>query len=78
PGNIFIQRGGPALTPLTLPPVDYLAPTSDFDGDMPGPASAYALGRLLKDCLYGIDSKGQVNLPAPMKDILANCLAGDP
>lgn len=78
PCNLLVQRGGPLLAPICLPPVSYGAPSGEFDPEMPGATAAYALGCLLKDCLYGIDAKGEIGLPVPMKDILANCLASDP
>ncbi|MBS1716407.1 MAG: hypothetical protein JSS72_01595 [Armatimonadetes bacterium] len=75
--NIFMGARGPVLVPFVAPPEHYRSPSAAFDGDNPGASTAFALGSLLKDCCYGFNQKPEPYIPAPMKDILANCLASD-
>ena len=76
--NVLIRRDGPLLAPLTIPPAKYRRDSAGFDDEQPGSIAVYALGMLLKDCLYGLDSKISPALPAAMKDMMEHCLADDP
>lgn len=76
--NIVIRRDGPMICPLTIPPPKYRRSSSNFDDEQPGSVAVYALGMLLKDCLYGLDARVSPALPAAMKDMLEHCLADDP
>jgi len=78
PTNILMRNNGPLLVPLTAAPTYYTPMATHGDAEMPGSAAAYALGCLLKDCLFGVDSAAHLNIPIAMKDILENCLNQDP
>lgn len=76
--NIMVRRDGPLLAPLSLPPAKYKRPSENFDAEQPGSLAVYALGMLLRDCLYGLDPRFSPALPSAMKDMLEHCLADDP
>jgi hypothetical protein len=73
--NVILRPDGPLLAPLSVPPVRCTQPVDNFDPEKASQAAVYAVGLLLKDCLYGLDPRVEPFLPPPMPEILGNCLA---
>jgi hypothetical protein len=73
--NVMIRPDGPLLAPLSVPPLRYSQPIEVFDKEKASQAAVFAVGTLLRDCLYGLDPQSEPLLPAPMPDIIATCLA---
>ena len=74
PQNVCLGSRGPLLVPLVSPPDSYCGTGMDTASA----ASAYALSRLLKECLYGPDSKGHAQVPLQMQEIVATGLDAVP
>lgn len=78
PSNILIRASGPLVAPLEIPGASYIPLARNVEDSMPGPAAAYVMGRLLRDCLFGLSGEKERELPGLMEDILTRCALADP
>lgn len=78
PENIFQGLHGIYAVPLAAKPANYQSPTPDHDAENPGSGTAYALGCLLRDCIYGTTGTHNRSIPSAMRTILENALARQP
>ena len=78
PSNILIRASGPLVAPLEIPGASYTPLARNVEDGMPGPAAAFVMGRLLRDCLFGLSGEKERELPGLMQDILTRCALADP
>ena len=77
PANVMMRASGPLLAPIVSSPSRYVVPQGEHEGEMPGPAAAFALGKLLEDCLSVHQPKGGRELLGPMKELISRCASSD-